>query len=78
MSKTLVVSDDLYERLEQAAHRRGLQSIHQLLESWQMPEEALHKRREAVERIDTLRGRLFRDYGKMPDSTDLIREDRTR
>ena len=34
------------------------------------------QRLDAVTRIDGLRERLFAKYGEMPDSTDLIREDR--
>ncbi len=78
MSKTLVISDDLYERLEYVAHQKGLKSIEKLLESWQAAENDLSKRREIVDRIDVLRSRLFRTYGQMPDSVDLIREDRAR
>ena len=32
MSKPLVISDDLYERLEYVAHQKGLKSIEKLLE----------------------------------------------
>jgi hypothetical protein len=78
MSKTLHISDDLYERLEHVARQKGLSNIEQLLESWQLAEDRLHKRREAVDKIDALRNRLFYTYGQMPDSADLIREDRGR
>lgn len=33
MSQTLTISDDLYSRLEAAAHRRGLGNVEQLLET---------------------------------------------
>ena len=78
MSKILSISDDLYERLEHAARQKGLKSIEQLLESWQTAEDNLGKRRETVDRIGALRSRLFQRYGEMPDSVDLIREDRDR
>ena len=79
MGKTLIIPDDLYERLEQAARQKGLQSVEQLLESsWQMAEDDLSKRRKAVEKIDALRNRLFQTHGQMPDSVNLIREDRAR
>ena len=78
MSKTLNISDDLYKRLEHAAHQRGLKSIEQLLDTWQFSEDDLSKRRKTIEKIDALRSRLFRTYGEMPDSVDLIREDRDR
>ena len=78
MSKSLVISDDLYERLENSAHQKGLESVEQLLETWQTAENDLRRRRKTVEKIDSLRSRLFQVYGKMPDSVDLVREDRTR
>ena len=34
MSQTLIISDALFSRLEEAAHRRGLDNIEQLLETW--------------------------------------------
>lgn len=78
MSKTLRISDDLYERLEHVARQKGLNNIEQLLESWQLAEDRLDKRRETVDKIDALRRRLFHTYGQMPDSVELIREDRGR
>lgn len=38
----------------------------------------LDQRRQAVERIDSVRAKLLATYGEMPDSTTLIREDRER
>lgn len=78
MSKTLSISDDLYERLECAVRQKGFNSIEQLLESWQTVEDNLHKRGAAVDKIAALRNRLFHKYGQMPDSVDLIRQDRAR
>lgn len=78
MGKTLNISDDLYDRLDQAARQQGMKNIEQLLETWQSSEGDLHKRKKVVERIDTLRARFFSTYGQMPDSIDLIREDRGR
>lgn len=40
--------------------------------------EVLSQRREAVGRIDALREQLFAKYGEMPDSVELLREDRAR
>ena len=77
MSRTIVLSDDVYKRLEMAARRRGLQSVEQLLETWQ-PADDLHSRHATVARIDALRERLFAKYGKIADSTALLREDRDR
>ncbi len=78
MGKTLSISDDLYDRLDQAARQRGMKNIEQLLETWQSSEGDLRKRQKVVERIDTLRAKFFSTYGKMPDSVDLVREDRGR
>lgn len=78
MSKTLSISDDLYERLEYVARQKGLYNIEQLLESWQTAEDNLHKRQETVNEIDALRNHLYHKHGQMPDSVTLIREDRAR
>jgi hypothetical protein len=78
MSRTLTISDELYERLEAEARLRGLNSIECLLEEWERKETDLSQRKDAVRRIDNLRERLFTKYGEMPDSVDLIREDRAR
>ena len=78
MSRVLTISDELHNRLEQEARRRGFDSVEQLLEQWQMPNAALHHRGKAVREIDDLRARLFDKYGEMPDSVELVREDRAR
>jgi hypothetical protein len=39
MSRTLTISDQLLARLEAAVRRRGLESVEQLLETWQACEE---------------------------------------
>jgi hypothetical protein len=78
MSGTLIIPDELYARLEAEAHLRGLNSIEQLLDQWQAPESAAIRRREVVSEIDQLRERLFAKYGEMPDSVELLREDRAR
>ncbi len=78
MSRTLIVSDATYERLEKTARQRGLQSVEQLLEEWQPNVDDLSERQAAVDRIDALRESLFAKYGAMADSTVLLREDRAR
>ncbi len=78
MGKTLSLPDDLYDRLENAARQKGLKNIQQLLESLQVTEDNLLQRQETVSKIDNLRNRLFQRYGQMPDSVDLIHEDRAR
>ncbi len=78
MSRTLVISDALYERLERTARQRGLQSIEQLLEEWQHSSDEVSAREATIARIDALRDHLRTKYGEMPDSTTLLREDRAR
>lgn len=78
MSQTLTISDTLYQRLEHAAHERGLQSIEQLLEVWQVFEAEHQQRQQIVQQIDQVRERMFTNYGEMPDSVELLREDRAR
>jgi len=75
MSRTVIISDDVYERLEATARQRGLESVEQLLEAWK-PDDDLQSRQATVNRIDALRERLFAKYGQMADSTALVREDR--
>jgi hypothetical protein len=80
MSRTITVSDGLYTRLEEAARRRGLGGVEQLLErldeEWDAAEDA--RREAAVQRILDLRAEFVAAYGELPDSVDLIREDRER
>ena len=84
MSQTLTIPDDLYARLEESARRRGM-TIEEMLSAWPIggqdsgiEDAELRRRREAVARIDATRAALAARYGEMPDSTDLIREDRAR
>lgn len=78
MSRTLTISDNLYAQLEVAARVRGLGSVEQLLDTWQFSEDNVHHRQETVRQIDALRDRLFKKYGEMADSVELIRDDRGR
>jgi hypothetical protein len=78
MSRPLIVSDELYARLEAEARGRGLQTVEQLLEQLQVPENNLKSREEVVQEIDALRGRLYAEHGEMPDSIELLREDQAR
>ena len=77
MGHTLTISDELYERLKAEAGTRG-QTVEQLLEQQANNGADLQQRSEAVRLIDQLRHRLFTKYGEMPDSTQLIRDDRAR
>jgi hypothetical protein len=78
MSQTVTVSDDVYTRLEAEARRRGLGGVPDLLEVLLLPPGELERRQELGRRIDAFRERMAAKYGVMPDSTDLIREDRER
>lgn len=78
MNRTLELPDELYRRLELAAKRRGLNGIEALLENWQADDVNIPERVDAVNRIDELQARLHAKYGPMPDSADLVREDRER
>ena len=82
MSRTLVISDNLYRQLESISQLRGLSSIEELLkesvEVWQAKTDDLQERAEIVQRIDALREQLYSRYGEQPDSTELIRADRDR
>lgn len=77
MSRTLTISDELYARLEKEAQVRGL-SIERLIEEWERNEANLLQRQDIVREIDVLREHLFSKYGEMPDSSDLVRDDRAR
>ena len=72
------IADELYERLEAEARARGLESVEQMLEELGRDGTDLAQLRETVSRIDDLRERLFAQYGEMPDSVELVREDRAR
>jgi predicted CopG family antitoxin len=78
MSRTITISDELYAKLEAEARLRGLDSVEHFLEHWQAPETELLQRKEVVRDIDDLRSRLFAKYGELPDSVELLREDRAR
>ncbi len=77
MSRTLIISDELYARLEKEAQMRDL-SIERLIEEWERNEANLLRRKDVVREIDDLRERLYSKYGEMIDSTDLVRKDRAR
>lgn len=78
MGRTVTISEELYEKLTLAMQEQGLQCIEQLLELWQAYAVERRRRQEVVHGIDDLRDRLYAQYGEMPDSVSLIREDRSR
>jgi len=78
MSQTLTISDKLYKRLSKTTQVLGLNNVENLLEMWQEREDELRRRRKVVRQIDKARKQLFARYGEMPDSVELIQEDRMR
>jgi hypothetical protein len=78
MSRTLTITDELYGQLEAEARQRGLPSVEQLLQQWQAVKARMPSRDEVVREIDDLRNRLLARYGEMPDSAELLRQDRAR
>ncbi len=81
MNQTLTISENLYGRLQIGAQLRGLsieQLIEQFVDEWERRESELKQRQEAVRKIRELRERIFAEHGEMPDSVELLREDRNR
>lgn len=84
MSKTLTVSDKTYKLLKYLARKREMKSVEEFLEGFFKGLEAgerekeLESRHEQVERIKAFQRKMAEKYGVMPDSVDLIREDRNR
>ena len=77
MSQTIIISDTLYAKLDAARRERGFSNIEQLLENLHEDINESH-RQQIARRIEELSQRLSQRYGIMPDSVDLIREDRER
>ncbi len=75
--QTLTISNALYGRLQAEAQLRGV-SIEQLIETWEERESEILRRHKVVSEIRELRERIRAKHGEMPDSTELIREDRER
>lgn len=76
--RTLTISDSLYQQLETTAHHRGFDSIEQFLETLNPQVDEMEQRHQIVSQIDALRTKLYSVYGEMPDSIDLLHEDRAR
>jgi hypothetical protein len=72
-----MIEDLLFERLARKARSQGLTTVEQLLARISEPPSG-GDRHTAVEQIRDLRTRLRTQYGEMPDSTELIRQDRAR
>lgn len=75
--QTLTISADFYKRLVAEAQLRRV-TIEQLLEEWERMDSEIRRRQEAGRRADEIFERMAAKYGMMPDSAELIREDRER
>lgn len=87
MSVTLNISEKIYNSLAQQAQKREIESVEKFLEEltkqfeneeaveW---EKELQRRREVGEQMKNLRAKIFKEQGLMPDSTEILREDRMR
>ena len=73
--QTLTISRDLYGRLEMEAQLQKM-SIEQLIEEWERQLSEIKRRQEAGQRIKETFEEMKAKYGLMPDSAELIREDR--
>ena len=83
MSVSITVSEETYNKLKASAQVRGKENVEQLLEDWEDEQaiewqKELKRRKEVGKRIKELQERIFQEHGVMPDSTELIREDRNR
>ena len=83
MSVTLTISDETYNKLKVSAQVRGKENVEQLLEDWEDERAAewqkeLNRRKEVGDKIKAFQKKMYEKYGIMPDSTELIREDRQR
>jgi CCR4-NOT transcriptional regulation complex NOT5 subunit len=87
MSVTLTISDKTYQSLANLARQQEKETVEQFLEDLtaQLEREAasewekeLERRREQVAKIKAFQKRMKDKYGVMPNSVDLIREDRNR
>jgi len=76
MSVTLTISEETYQKLKNIAQSRGFEDVGKFLDEWE--ELELANRREVVDSIRAFRRRMKEKYGVMPDSTELLREDRMR
>ena len=76
MSVILTISEKTYEKLKNVANSKGFEDVEKFLNEWE--ELELANRREVVDRILEFQNKMGEKYGVMPDSTELIREDRMR
>lgn len=75
--QTLTISADLYDCLMAEAQLRGI-SVEELLDEWERKDSEIRRRQEVGREIDEIFERMAAKYAVMPDSAELIREDRER
>ena len=76
MSVTITVSDETYQKLKTVAQSKGFEDVEKFLGEWE--ELELANRREVVDRLLEFQNRMGEKYGVMPNSVELVREDRER
>ncbi len=77
MKVLIEIQEELFDWLRTEAKRRNLEDIESVIQELQRDEER-RRRHEVGKRIDKLREEIYAKYGEMPDSVELIREDRQR
>jgi predicted CopG family antitoxin len=77
MSQTITISDDLYQALEGKAKKQG-RSIEEMLAHEYTDRVDIAKRKEVARQVEEIRKRVSAKHGVMPDSVELIRQDRER
>ncbi len=78
MSKTLTLPDQVHDRLERQAKASGFASVEDFIQSWNLTEDEMSRRKRLADRLRELRGQIKAKHGVMPDSVSLLREDRER
>jgi diketogulonate reductase-like aldo/keto reductase len=73
----LSFSEEMFDKLRRTAERLKLPSIEALIEHWAEQDEK-KRREETFAKIEALQKQLSAEYGMMPDSAELVREDRER
>ncbi len=76
MSVTLTISEETYQKLKNIAQSKGFEDVGKFLDEWE--ELELANRREVVDGILKFHEKMKEKYGVMPDSTEILREDRMR
>lgn len=87
MSVAINVSEKIYKLLERQAQQREMENVEQFLEKLseefetkaaEEREKELARRRELGNEIREFRQKMKEKYGVMPNSVEILREDRMR